>query len=174
MESLPDLRQAPRFALVDQSGRARSSQELEGRVWIASFLFTSCPGSCPRIAHELNGVRERLHGRAVTFVTFSVDPVHDTPAVLAGFARSLGADADAWWFLTGPPDSLRRVVGEGFGLALADAAPGTPGAHGAILHSTRVALVDRAGHVRGYYSGDEAASLRILAHDAADLAGARR
>ena len=63
--------------------------DLAERVWIASFIFTRCPLSCPRITTVMKGLQERLAGTDVQLVSLSVDPEHDTPEVLADYARTL-------------------------------------------------------------------------------------
>jgi cytochrome oxidase Cu insertion factor (SCO1/SenC/PrrC family) len=98
----------------------------------------------------------RLRGaRDVTLVSISVDPARDTPADLARYAERFGADPEGWWFLTGPPGEVRRLVGEGFHLVLAEApAPVAPPAE-PITHSDRFVLVDRGLRIRGYFHGAE-------------------
>jgi cytochrome oxidase Cu insertion factor (SCO1/SenC/PrrC family) len=166
--ALPVLGEAPRFELVDANGAPRTSAELWDRVWVAGFLFTRCTGPCPRLARRMRHLQAVLPERLpVRLVSFSVDPEHDTPAVLAAYARALDADGRRWWFLTGPRDRIRRIAVEGFHLPVAEAASDAQrAAHGPILHSTRLVLVDRRGRVRGYYEceddGAQAALLRDI------------
>jgi cytochrome oxidase Cu insertion factor (SCO1/SenC/PrrC family) len=100
----------------------------------------------------------------VTLVSFSVDPAHDTPAVLQEYARRFGALPGRWLFLTGEPDPIRTLVREGFRLSVEEAAADTPAeAGGPITHSDRFVLVDRALRIRGYFHGtDEGVETRIL------------
>ena len=73
----------PEFALLDRSGRPATLSALRGRPWIADFIFTRCAGVCPAMTARMAALAKRLEGVPVRFVSFSVDPVYDTPEVLA-------------------------------------------------------------------------------------------
>jgi protein SCO1 len=151
------------FELVERSGRTVHQSDLAERVWIASFIFTRCPLSCPRISSVMKGLQSRLKGRNVLLVSVSVDPEHDTPAVLADYAQRFGASADGWWFLTGPKSSIEELVQHRFKLSLAvttaeDRATGAE----AISHSDRLALVDR-GRIVGFFDSNDPTALNSLA-----------
>jgi cytochrome oxidase Cu insertion factor (SCO1/SenC/PrrC family) len=101
------------------------------------------------------------HG--VRLVSFSVDPERDTPERLAEYAAGYGAKPERWLFLTGDKHRIRRLSIEGFHLAVAEPSP-EEAARGAeaVLHSTRLVLVDGAGRIRGYFDGtDDAATGRL-------------
>jgi len=89
------------------------------------------------------------------FVSFGVDPEHDTPEVLAEYGRKLGADPARWAFLHGERPVIRALIKDGFKLAIED---GAPDSVEPILHSTRFVLVDGEGTIRGYYDGMEQAT----------------
>jgi protein SCO1/2 len=167
---LPKIAQVPAFSLRDQDGAAVDRDKLRGRIWIANFMFTSCPDVCPILTGKLASVRGRLVGDRVKarFVSFSVDPQTDTPAVLKRYAQSRNADHEDWRFLTGPLDQVKHVVVEGFKQSL-QTAPAEAGQPQAILHGSHFVLVDRALYIRGYYASDEEGLLR-LARDARILA----
>ena len=69
------------FRLTERSGRAITDADLAGRVWVASFIFTHCPLSCPRITSVMKGLQAKLAGTKVQLVSISVDPDRDTPEV---------------------------------------------------------------------------------------------
>ncbi|MGH7475080.1 MAG: SCO family protein [Longimicrobiales bacterium] len=127
--ALPPLFIAPAFELTDQTGAVFSSDSLRGQVWIAAFTYTSCPDVCSLISARLASLRDSLAaagrlGEQVRLVSISVDPERDTPPILAAYARSFGAaDPAAWAFLTGDPDTVRRVVIEGFYLPIVGPEP---------------------------------------------------
>lgn len=148
------------FQLTDSSRRTISEADLADRVWIAAFIFTRCPSSCPRITATMRGLQDKLGGSNVGLVSISVDPAHDTPEVLARYAESNGADPQRWWFLTGPRDYVYDLILKRFRLPIAEstAADLERGAE-AVLHSDRLVLVDRGNRVVGYYSSDEADGL---------------
>ncbi len=168
------------FRLAERSGRAVTDADLAGRVWVASFIFTRCPLSCPRITSVMKGLQGQFRGTSVGLVSVSVDPRHDTPDALAEYARKFGADADRWWFLTGPPAQIDDLVTRRFKLGLVEATPDDREAGAeAISHSDRLALVDRGNRVVSYFDSKEPEEVRSLVAkarslDAAPPAWARR
>jgi protein SCO1 len=159
------------FRLTERSGRTVTDADLADRVWIASFIFTHCPLSCPRITSVMKGIQGRLDDSGVQLVSVSVDPERDTPEVLASYAKKFSADPDRWWFLTGPKDAIERLVVDRFklGLATADPADVRAGAE-AIAHSERLALVDRGNRVVGYFDSNDPGEISKLEARARGLA----
>lgn len=162
---LEALFSVPAFELTDQDGANFGSEQLRGRVWVASFLFTSCTQACPLLASQLANVRGRVaqHGDNVRFVSISVDPEVDTPERLRAFAERYPGPAN-WTLLTGSPDDVRRTTERAFFQPAANRVEisGAPGYD--MLHGTGVLLIDRDGRCRGRYSTD-GAGLDALVHD---------
>jgi protein SCO1 len=120
---LPVYGSVPNFALIDQSGRPVRRGDLEGKVWIANFIFTNCPDECPLMTVEMAQMQSELaHMADVRLVSISVDPDRDTPAVLSEYAERFNADPARWLFLTGDKRAIYRLVGEGFRLGIVDPA----------------------------------------------------
>lgn len=144
----------PDYALVDHRGEAFSPQTLRGTVWIAGFVFTSCPSSCPAVTSAMGDLRERLdrYDVDVEMVSFTVDPEHDTPAVLADYFSAQGVDSARWRFVTGESQALLGLVRHGFKLGVGDREADEQGVAYDIAHSTKLALIDGDGGVRGFYS----------------------
>lgn len=92
----------PSFSLVDQEGVARDRSVLEGRVSIVWFMFTRCPAICPAMSVQMEEMHRQLKGNGVRFVAFSLDPAHDTPAVLKEYGGRYAVDWSDWMFLTEP------------------------------------------------------------------------
>lgn len=166
-EPLPILGDVPDFALVDQTGATVSPATLAGGPWIADFVFTRCPDVCPTITATMKGLERDLaaDGTDVTLVSISVDPTHDTPAVLQEYATRFGA-GPRWRFLTGERDAVAALVKDGFKLGFDDGGPPTA----PITHSDRFVLVDGSRRIRGYYTSHEPAEMDRLRTDAAQLA----
>jgi len=165
----PVLGQVPDFRLVNRDGRVVTRDDLAGAPWVADFIFTRCRVSCPLMTARLARLGREMGERVPRRVSFTVDPAHDTPEVLARHAASFDAPAD-WLFLTGEPEALYRLMMEGFKLALeVSPPPGTATPEEPILHSTRIVLVDGAGRIRGYYEAFDEASMERLRRDAALL-----
>jgi len=161
----PVLGTVPDFRLIDQTGAPFGPERLEGRVWVADFVFTRCPDVCPRMTERLAGVQRALGERA-DLVSVSVDPAYDTPERLAAFARAHGAESPRWHFLTGESTHVQDAVLRGFKIAFArDSAD-----IASITHGVHVVLVDGRGRIRGYYDSNDADALERLVSDARRLA----
>lgn len=170
-DSLPEYGAMPSFALRDQRGANVGDADLRGRVLIVDFIFTSCPDVCPLLTEQLAGLRKKLpdDAAALAYVSFSVDPEHDSPEKLQAFASAHGADHANWYFLTGPLAPVREVVTKGFKQAM-EIEPEQPGKPRNVLHGSHFVLVDRAGQLRGFFRSDaqglkelQVAAQRLLA-----------
>jgi len=148
--------QLPEYALVDHEERPFTPETMRGKVWIAGFVFTSCPSSCPVVTKAMGELREHLdrYSVDVQMVSFTVDPVHDTPAVLAQYFADQGVDSENWRFVTGEPREVMSLVRHGFKLGVGDREADEEGIAYDIAHSTKLALIDGDGAVRGYYGID--------------------
>lgn len=160
---LPSYSTVPDFTLTDQTGAEfHSSAQLKNDIWIADFIYTTCPGPCPRMSSQMHQVENALAGiEGIRLVSFTVDPEHDMPPVLAEYARRFGAKPGVWYFLTGPVDSLHHLSRDVFMLG---------DINGNLEHSTRFVLIDRGSKVRGYYQSDEQDAVPRLIADAKALA----
>lgn len=161
---LQELFATPDLALTDQDGKTFSTRDLRGRPWVADFIFTSCAGSCPVMSHEMADVQKNTPAD-VRLVSFTVDPAHDTPAVLKQYANALKADPARWRFLTGTPQQMADAA-YGMKISVKPAGNDSP-----LLHSNKFLLVDRDGKVVGIYDGTSADDVTRLTADATTLAG---
>lgn len=150
----PILGHLPDFTLTNRDGRPVSRHDLEGRPWIADFIFTRCGVSCPLMTQRMAKLaRELPQASQLRFVSFTVDPAYDTPAVLEAYARRQNAPP-GWLFLTGDRDAIFRLSKKGFLLGIdPNPPPGAAAPGELILHSTRFVLVDGKGRLRGFYEG---------------------
>lgn len=161
----------PQFTLTDSDGKAFSSQQLEGRLWVAAFVFTRCRLACPVMTARLEQLDAQLRERGlrdqVQFVLISVDPEHDTPAVLAEYAAAHDLNGERVTWLTGEKQPIWTLAREGFLLAVDDdpqneAMP--------VAHSSRLVLVNARGDVHNYYESLDASDLPALIGDIERLA----
>jgi len=173
---LPVLGTVPPFSLVRSSGAPLSHADLAGEVWVADFIYTRCGSLCPLLSAQMaklqSALAQHAGGAAVRLVSFSVDPLNDTPAALRAYATRFRADERRWFFLTGERSALHRLVADGFHLAVAERSPAedTDG-EGLITHSDRFVLVDRHLQIRGYYHGTDESAIQQLLHDIDALRG---
>jgi protein SCO1/2 len=155
----------PQFELTAQNGQPFHSQVLAGKIWVADFIYTTCPGPCPRMTSQMREVEDAvLQLPDVRLVSFTIDPANDTPSVLADYAKTHGASSSVWYFLTGTVSTLQMLDRDAFKLGDID---------GTLQHSTRFVLVDRQGRIRGYYDTSDASSIPKVISDIRALARER-
>ena len=152
----------PEFQLTSQDGQPFDSKVLRGKIWVADFIYTTCPGPCPRMTSQMHEIQNAIQKMPdVKLVSFTVDPARDTPAVLAAYAKVHGASAEHWYFLTGPQATLQELDRDTFKLGNVDAT---------LQHSTRFVLVDRQSRIRGYYDTSESKAISKVIGDIYELA----
>ncbi|MCF8058289.1 MAG: SCO family protein [Bacteriovoracaceae bacterium] len=159
---LPRLGKVPAFSLTNGFGKPFGSKDLEGRIYMASFMFTSCPTTCPGLIERMKVAQKRLKGlgQKVALLSISVDPAFDTPEVLFKYARKTKANPYVWHFLTGERKDLRALLIDGFKVPMGEKEPveGVVGLEKVslldIVHSEQLVLVDTEGMIRGYYPTD--------------------
>ncbi|MES2201375.1 MAG: SCO family protein [candidate division FCPU426 bacterium] len=148
--ALEKLGRAPEFHLIDQTGASFDSADLIGKVWVASFIYTSCPDVCPMLGAKMKRIAASMPaGDGFRMVSISVDPKKDTPQRMSRYASDLGVTDPRWYFLTGKEAEIHDLVLHGF--MLPDMHPNDK--QGEILHSPLLVLVDKKGQIRAYYNG---------------------
>lgn len=149
--------QVPQFELVDQDGEPFNLEAMRGKVWVAGFIFTSCPSVCPKISRSMLELQQKFETFDVDahLISFSVDPETDTPDVLKRYGTTLGADLSRWSFVTGDRAAMEELVVGGFKLAMDEPKPLEETSMYDIAHSTKLVLIDAEGGIRGFYSTDE-------------------
>jgi protein SCO1/2 len=128
----------PLFSLIDQTGKTVALADFRGKVVVVDFIYTRCPlpDVCPRLSANFSSVSKKLRGRDVEFLSITIDPQFDTPAVLSDYARRWQA-GEAWRFLTGTPEQIQEVAGL-FGLVYWPE-------EGSITHTVATAVIGRDG-----------------------------
>lgn len=170
-EALPPLGVVGPFWLTDQDGRTFTEASLDGKVWVAAFMFTRCPTVCPEMVRRMRGIQEQAKQRGVPLelVSFSVDPENDTPPVLRAFATAQGLDTSNWRFLTGDSAVIRATAERGFKIGV-DGTPRAGAEHFGITHGTHLVLLDTHRTIRGYYQSTDGERVAALLADAERLA----
>lgn len=160
----PDLHIAlPEFDLVDSRGGAASLEAMRGKVWVASFVFTSCPSVCPKLMQRMAQIQEDTDdlGGRLHLVTITVDPENDTPERLAAYGERFGADPARWKLWTGPVDQITGAVVDGFKIMMGKQET-SPGIF-EVVHGERFVLVDQAGNIRGFYEANDGGIDELIA-----------
>jgi protein SCO1/2 len=148
-DGLPRIGPAPELSLTTQDGQRLSLKELRGKVVAVTFIYASCVDTCPLLTAKMAGLQAALgvdFGPKVFFLSITVDPERDTPAVLQRYAQSHGAKPAGWAFLTGTPAEIRQVARR-YGIYYKK----TP--RGDVDHTFLTSLVDQSGTLRVQYLG---------------------
>ena len=154
---LPIIGKIPSFDLIDQNGESFTLESVKGNVWLADFIFTTCAGPCPIMTERMSTVQHDLIDiDKLKFVSFTVNPDYDTPEVLKKYAKRYDADISTWSFVTGKYEQIQELIANGFKMGDEEEI---------VFHSTRFALVDHEGNLRGYYSGTEPMDHENLTRD---------
>ena len=147
----PTIRDVENLKFTTSENQPFELKQLNGKVWIGSFFFSSCPGPCRQINLAIAELAKELADKDITFVSMTVDPDNDTPKVLHDYGQSFGADFDRWHFLTGNFDDARRVCQDVFAMPIDRK-----------VHTERLILVDGSGRRRGIYSTGDPAQMTAL------------
>mgnify|MGYP002631678456 FL=1 len=164
-------RKAPEFSFADQDGNTITNKDLEGKIYLVDFFFTSCPSICPIMTANLMKIQDRFaHYDNFMILSHTVDPARDTPEKLKEYADNRNIDSKNWHFLTGEKDSLYAVAYEYLSSAMEDSL-----APGGFLHTEYFVLVDKEGILRsreddngniiGVYDGTDGHQMRDLIDD---------
>lgn len=141
----------PDFSFTDQHGNVFNRDSLKGDIYVANFFFTRCPTICPKMTTNLVQLQDKFsHKKDFHIVSHTVDPKHDSVQVLAEYAEKAHAGPN-WHFLTGDKDDIYKVANKGyFASAMKDTA-----APGGFLHTEKMFLIDREGHIREIVDGTQ-------------------
>ena len=157
----------PGGAFVDQTGAAKSFDDFRGSTLVVGFVYTSCKDECPLITRKFGELERLLPAGQFHLVEISIDPAHDTPRVLAAYARRYEVHAARRSLLTGSPDAMGRFE-RSLGVSVIDNGRGT------ILHNDRTVIVDPSGRIAdiideaGWTPNDVAADAKTAAGVAAN------
>lgn len=140
LPSGPPAELLTRFTLDERGGQPIDSEAFLGKVWVASFFFTTCPGSCVRLNQAVKSLHDDDSFGDVRFVSISCDPDTDTLELLGEYADRFGADPQRWLFCRGHLDYVQRVGRDMMQLSV-----------NRQTHSDRAVVIDRAGNVRARF-----------------------
>lgn len=150
----------PQFSYTNQNGKTISQEDVKGKVFTADFFFTQCGSICPKTKKQMLRIQEAIgKDENFEFLSFTIDPKHDTPKVLKEYAEALGADLSRWHFLNGGKNAYK--LANDFLIA----AMVNKDAPGGIDHNDFVVLVDQEGYLRGAYKGTSEEEINILIAD---------
>ena len=162
--NMPVLSQVRPFSFIDQEGKTISNRDLEGKVYVAEYFFTTCKGICPKMNYNLREIYEKYKDEPdFRILSHSVDPQTDSVERLKKYADSMQVDAKTWLFLTGRKDSLYLAARVSY--LLDDPKNNSGSIDAQFIHTQFFAIVDRKGQVRKIYDGLKKDEIRDLDTD---------
>jgi protein SCO1/2 len=154
--------QIPSFRFLNQDSVFVSEKDVEGKVYVADFFFTTCPTICPKMKTQMLRIYERYKDRdEVRIISHSIDPDFDTPNVLKDYAARLQVKAPKWNLLTGDKAAIYTLGQKSYMVSAQE----DPNEAGGFVHSGAFILVDKNRHVRGIYDGTVEAEVNHLLED---------
>ena len=149
--------QNPAFDLIDQNGQPFSSAKTKGKIYVADFFFTRCGTICPKLSTNLTRVQSLFaNDPNILIVSHSVDPKHDSSAVLQKYAQKYDVKSGKWFLLTGDKKAIYDLAIKGYKLPVADASEydkNIKSIDETFIHSEKLLLIDKEGYIRGIYDG---------------------
>ena len=142
----------PAFKFVNQYGDSVGSKNLKNDIYVADFFFTSCPSICPVMQRNMLNVYNAFKDTAdVKIISFTIDPKHDTTAVLKKYADKLGVSGNSWWFLNGDKDKVYDLATKSYLVGVTQDST----AAGGYVHQGYFVLIDKQQRIRGSYDGTD-------------------
>ncbi|MCM3588657.1 SCO family protein [Mesobacillus maritimus] len=140
------------FKFTNHSGETYSLNDLDGKVWVADFIFTNCADVCPPMTANMKKLQDMVKEEGlenVEFVSFTVDPEVDTPEVLKAYGEQFHVDFSNWNFLTGyGQKDIETFAMDNFKTIVVKPEEGDQ-----VVHQTYFYLVDQDGKIQKQYSG---------------------
>lgn len=140
------------FAFLNQDGQRVTDKDMEGKVYVAEFFFTTCPGICPKMNNNMRTVYDRFRDeKDFRILSYTCDPERDSVAQLKKYSDSLKVNTAKWVFLTGRKDSLYTLARNSY--TIDDPANNVNSIDDQFIHSQLWALVNKKGEVKRIYDG---------------------
>lgn len=162
-DSLETFHQIPDFSLINQEGDSVSQKNLEGKIYVANFFFTSCPGICPQMTSNMHILQDEfLNDGSVMLISHSVTPNRDDVAKLKSYAEKRNIDSKRWFLLTGDREQIYDL---GRNAYFIEENMGIEKTVDDFLHTENFVLIDKNKHIRGIYNGLNKTSVQQLITD---------
>ena len=154
--------QIPDFEFINQDSVKITQKDFAGKVYVADFFFTTCPTICPKMKTQMLRIFKKFKDNPrVAILSHTIDPRHDTPAVLKEFSKNLGIQNSMWQMVMGDKAKIYEIGQKSYMVSATD----DPTQPGGIVHSGAFILVDKNRHIRGIYDGTEPKRVDKLMED---------
>ena len=158
------------FELKNQLGETVTGGELDGKIYVADFFFTTCGGICPKMTKQMVRIQNEFKDDdRVMLVSHTVTPDHDTVEVMKKYADKYGADHKKWLFLTGNKKEIYGLARRAYFIVKAAQEGEDDGSGSDFIHTENFVLIDAKKRIRGYYSGIRESSVDSLMNDIRQL-----
>lgn len=147
------------FSLTNQEGQTITNKDVEGKIYVADFFFTTCGNICPKMTFQMERVNEFYKNDSeIMFLSHSVTPEIDSVSVLKKYGEEHGAIAPKWHLLTGDKKHINDLARKSYFSAKKD----WEGDFGDFIHTENFCLIDKEGRIRGYYDGTNTEDVNTL------------
>lgn len=149
------------FSFIDQDSIVVTNETFKNKIYVADFIFLSCPTICPKMNFELNKVYDVYKNNSkVNYLSHTIDPERDNIQKLKEYTYSLSLNKN-WHFVTGNKDSIFSIATKSyFTTAYPDAKE-----PGGLVHGGGLLLIDKNRHIRGVYDGTNSQETNRLIKD---------
>jgi protein SCO1/2 len=170
---LPVLNYVQNFSFTDQNGKQLTQKNVEGKVYVAEYFFTTCKGICPKMNANMKTVYDKFKNESdFAIISHTCMPETDSVPLMKAYSQKMGADSSNWHFVTGSKDSLYKMARESY--LLDNEKNNSMNIKDQFIHTQFFALVDKEGRVRGVYDGLKNDELEKLVRDIKDLLKERK
>lgn len=152
----------PPFKFVNQYGDSISDKNVNGKIYVADFFFTSCPSICPIMQRNMLNVYNAYKSDAdIKILSYTIDPKYDSVKVLKQYADKLGITGNSWWLLQGKKDETYSLAEKNYLVAVKKDST----VAGGYIHQGYFVLVDKKSRIRGAYDGTDVKQVTQLIDD---------
>lgn len=151
------------FSFLNQDGQVVTEQTVQGKIYVADFFFTFCPGICPRLADNMSILQDTfLQDSRILFLSHTVTPWNDSVPVLKAYAGGRGIVSGKWHLLTGDQAEIYSLARHSY---FAESSQGLSKSEEEFLHSENFLLIDPLRRIRGVYNGTLPLEMKRLIED---------
>ncbi|HEY0056560.1 MAG TPA: SCO family protein [Pedobacter sp.] len=152
----------PSFSFLNQDSTVFTDKNLQGKIYVADFFFTSCTSICPTMHRNMLKVYQKFKGnKKVCIISHTIDFKYDTPSKLKLYSIKLDVAGDQWQFLKGTKDSVYKLAEKNYLVAVAEDSKASDG----YIHQGWFILVDKEKRLRGAYDGTKPDQVEKLIGD---------
>ena len=170
---LPVLSYVQNFSFTDQDGKRLTQKNVEGKVYVTEYFFTTCKGICPKMNANMKTIYDKFKKEQdFAIISHTCMPETDSVPLMKAYSDKMGANSSQWHFVTGNKDSLYKMARESY--LLDNDKNNSINIKDQFIHTQFFALVDKEGRVRGVYDGLKNEELDKLSTDIKDLLKERK